>query len=140
MKRLIEKTVFAGLVTAWRFATVPTRRSPPWVNATTDGVVRPPSAFSMTVGSPPSRTAIHEFVVPRGMPVVLLRGRWRWFSPCGVLLLASKDLSRGDADHSRSGTSSKGRMRRSPGGGRDRCGGRDAAGLRGTPGPRRAAG
>jgi hypothetical protein len=41
------------------------------VKATTDGVVRPPSAFGMTVGSPPSRTAIHEFVVPRSMPMVL---------------------------------------------------------------------
>ena len=70
MKRLIEKTVFWGLVTAWRLATVPTRRSPDWVNATTDGVVRPPSAFSMTVGSPPSSTAMHEFVVPRSIPIV----------------------------------------------------------------------
>src|SRR3954452_17690115 len=90
MKRLMEKTVLVGLVTACRLATVPTRRSPPWVNATTDGVVRPPSAFSMTVGSPPSRTDMHEFVVPRSMPMVL--AMW-------VLLLASKDLSRGDADH-----------------------------------------
>ena len=71
MKRLTEKTVFCGLVTAWRLATVPTRRSPLCVKATTDGVVRPPSAFSMTVGSPPSRTAMHEFVVPRSMPMVL---------------------------------------------------------------------
>src|SRR5271154_6350214 len=71
MKRLIEKTVFCGLVTAWRLATVPTRRSPDAVNATTDGVVRPPSAFSMTVGSPPSSTAMHELVVPRSMPMVL---------------------------------------------------------------------
>ena len=43
MKRLIEKTVFAGLVTAWRLATWPTSRSPVLVNATTDGVVRLPS-------------------------------------------------------------------------------------------------
>src|SRR5215207_1658202 len=71
MKRLIEKTVLVGLVTAWRLATVPTRRSPDWVKATTDGVVRPPSAFSMTVGSPPSRTAMHELVVPRSIPMVL---------------------------------------------------------------------
>src|SRR6187549_2945602 len=71
MKRLIEKTVFSGFVTACRLATVPTRRSPPLVNATTDGVVRPPSAFSMTVGSPPSSTAIAEFVVPRSIPIVL---------------------------------------------------------------------
>src|SRR5437879_11565843 len=75
MKRLIEKTVFCGLVTAWRLATVPTSRSPPWVKATTDGVVRPPSAFSMTVGSPPSSTAMDEFVVPRSMPMVLPMSR-----------------------------------------------------------------
>src|ERR1017187_7179119 len=71
MKRLIEKTVFCGLVTAWRLATVPTSRSPETVKATTEGVVRPPSAFSITVGSPPSSTAMHEFVVPRSMPMVL---------------------------------------------------------------------
>src|SRR5579875_125942 len=71
MKRLIEKTVFCGLVTAWRLATVPTSRSPPCVKATTDGVVRPPSLFSTTVGSPPSSTAMHEFVVPRSIPIVL---------------------------------------------------------------------
>src|ERR1700744_689493 len=70
MKRLMEKIVFCGLVTCWRLATVPTRRSPPLVNATTDGVVRPPSAFSITVGSPPSSTAIHELVVPRSIPIV----------------------------------------------------------------------
>ncbi len=70
MKRLIEKTVFVGLVTAWRLATVPTRRSPLAAKATTDGVVRPPSLFSMTVGSPPSSTAMHEFVVPRSIPMV----------------------------------------------------------------------
>src|SRR5579872_4642403 len=71
MNRLIEKTVFWGLVTAWRLAIVPTSRSPDAVNATTDGVVLPPSAFSMTVGSPPSSTAMHELVVPRSIPIVL---------------------------------------------------------------------
>src|SRR3954469_6064564 len=81
MKRLIEKIVFFGLVTAWRLATVRTSRSPPVVKATTDGVVRPPSAFSMTVGSPPSRTAMHEFVVPRSIPMVLAMGDG---SPCYV--------------------------------------------------------
>ena len=34
----------------------------------TDGVVRAPSAFAMTVGSPPSSTATTLFVVPRSMP------------------------------------------------------------------------
>src|SRR5215218_7541618 len=74
MKRLTEKTVLVGLVTACRLATVPTSRSPLEVNATTDGVVRPPSAFSITVGSPPSRTAIQLLVVPRSMPIVLPMG------------------------------------------------------------------
>src|SRR4051794_37169650 len=69
MKRLMEKTVFSGLVTAWRLATVPTSRSPPCVKATTEGVVRPPSAFSITVGSPPSSTAMAELVVPRSIPM-----------------------------------------------------------------------
>ena len=43
--------VFSGLVTAWRFATWPTRRSPLFVKPTTDGVVRPPSWLGMTTGS-----------------------------------------------------------------------------------------
>ena len=71
MKRLIEKIVRSGLTTAWRLATVPTRRSSLSVNATTEGVVRPPSLFSRTVGSPPSMTAKHELVVPRSIPMVL---------------------------------------------------------------------
>jgi hypothetical protein len=85
MKRLMEKTVFCGLVTAWRLATVPTRRSPDGANATTEGVVRPPSAFSITVGSPPSRTAMHEFVVPRSMPMVFAIG-------CGVSLIPAEKI------------------------------------------------
>ena len=71
MKRLIEKIVFSGFITAWRLATVPIRRSPLSLNATTDGVVRPPSAFSSTSGSPPSNIATHELVVPRSIPIVL---------------------------------------------------------------------
>src|SRR5262245_10311354 len=72
MNRLIEKTVFSGFVTAWRFATCPTRRSPVFVNATTDGVNRPPSGLVMTTGSPPSITATTELVVPRSIPMILL--------------------------------------------------------------------
>jgi hypothetical protein len=64
----MEKTVFFGLVTACRLAAVPTSRSPLFVNATIDGVVRPPSAFGTTVGWPPSMTAMQEFVVPKSMP------------------------------------------------------------------------
>src|SRR5437588_141606 len=71
MKRLIEKTVFCGLVTAWRFAAWPTSRSPLFVNATTEGVVRAPSLFSKTTGSPPSITAMQELVVPKSIPKTL---------------------------------------------------------------------
>src|SRR5436853_6992848 len=72
MKRLMEYTVFSGLVMACRLATCPTRRSPVLVNATTEGVVRPPSSLGMTLGSPPSITATQELVVPRSIPMVLL--------------------------------------------------------------------
>src|SRR5580700_4339877 len=71
MKRLIEKIVFSGLVMAWRLATWPTSLSPLLVNATTEGVVRAPSSFGMTFGSPPSMTATHELVVPRSIPMIL---------------------------------------------------------------------
>src|SRR6266516_5424638 len=70
MKPLIDKFVFCGFVTCWRFAGAPTSRWPSFVNATTDGVVRPPSAFGMTAGSPPSITATQELVVPRSIPIV----------------------------------------------------------------------
>ena len=79
MKRLIENTVFSGFVTCCRRAGAPTSRWPSFVNATTDGVVRPPSAFGTTDGSPPSRVATHEFVVPRSMPIVLaIQGSPSW--------------------------------------------------------------
>jgi hypothetical protein len=42
------------------------------VNATTDGVVRPPSALGTTTGSPPSMTAMQELVVPKSMPSMRL--------------------------------------------------------------------
>src|SRR5262245_51214109 len=61
--------VRSGLVTAWRFAGWPTRRSPSSVKATIEGVVRMPSAFSMTLGVEPSMTATQELVVPRSMPM-----------------------------------------------------------------------
>src|SRR5882724_4217221 len=72
MNRLIEYTVFSGLVTACRFATCPTRRSSVFVIATTDGVVRPPSWLGITTGSPPCITATTELVVPRSIPIILL--------------------------------------------------------------------
>ena len=68
MCRFTERTVRSGFVMAWRLATSPTRISPFFANPTTEGVVRAPSAFGMTTGSPASRTATTEFVVPRSMP------------------------------------------------------------------------
>src|SRR5580698_10104138 len=72
MKRLIEYTVFSGFVTAWRFATCPTRRSPVLVIATTEGVVRAPAWLGITTGSPPCMTATTELVVPKSIPIILL--------------------------------------------------------------------
>ena len=72
ISRLIAKNVFSGLVTAWRFAAWPTRRSPELVNATIEGVVRMPSLFSITLAFLPSITATHELVVPRSIPMTLL--------------------------------------------------------------------
>src|ERR1700730_10468245 len=71
-RRLIAKNVFSGLVTACRFAAWPTRRSPGSVKATIEGVVRPPSLFSITLALAPSITATHELVVPRSIPMTLL--------------------------------------------------------------------
>src|SRR5918993_3750873 len=71
MWRLTERTVRSGLVTAWRLATSPTSTSPVLARATTDGVVRAPSALGITVGSPPSRVATTELVVPRSIPTAL---------------------------------------------------------------------
>ena len=65
------KMVFSGLVMAWRLATWPTRRSPVLLMATTEGVMRPPSALGMTTGSPPSITATQLKVVPRSIPITL---------------------------------------------------------------------
>ena len=41
------------------------------MKATIDGVVRMPSAFSITRGVLPSITATQELVVPRSMPMTL---------------------------------------------------------------------
>src|SRR6478752_9519701 len=74
MWRFTERMVRSGLVIAWRLATSPTRTSPALEKATTDGVVREPSALGMTTGSPPSRTATTELVVPRSIPTALGMG------------------------------------------------------------------
>ncbi len=49
-------------MTACLFATCPTSRSPSFVKATTEGVVRAPSEFSITLGCPPSTIATQLFV------------------------------------------------------------------------------
>ncbi len=72
MSLLEEKMVFSGLVTACLFAACPTKRSPFLLNATIDGVVRTPSAFGITLASPASITAMHELLVPRSIPIILL--------------------------------------------------------------------
>src|SRR5215218_4373971 len=93
MNRLIEKMVFLGFVTAWRLATWPTRRSPSLVKATTDGVVRPPSALGMTTGSPPSMTETTELVVPRSIPMILEAiAQLSLGRPPGLAVLASPGL------------------------------------------------
>src|SRR6476646_12273209 len=74
MWRFTERIVRSGLVIAWRLATSPTSTSPVFENATTDGVVRFPSALGMTTGSPASRTETTEFVVPRSIPTALGMG------------------------------------------------------------------
>src|SRR2546423_10724509 len=68
MNRFTDVIVPFGLRIACRRASCPTSRSPCSVNATTDGVVRDPSALGITVAWPPSMVAITEFVVPRSMP------------------------------------------------------------------------
>ena len=68
--RFTAKTVFLGLVSAWRLAIWPTSRSPFAVKPTIEGVVRAPSWLGITWGTPPSITATHEFVVPRSMAII----------------------------------------------------------------------
>src|ERR1700761_9083541 len=75
MWRFTERMVRSGLVMACRLATSPTSTSPVLEKPTTDGVVRPPSALGMTTGSPPSRTATTELVVPRSIPTALAIGQ-----------------------------------------------------------------
>ena len=58
-----------GMGRTCRRAVVPTRRSLSFVKATTDGVVRDPSAFSMTLACEPSMTATQLLVVPKSIPM-----------------------------------------------------------------------
>ena len=72
MSRFTPKTVFSGLVMACLLAIWPTNLSPLSETATIEGVVRPPSIFVITLGSPPSMIETHELVVPRSIPIILL--------------------------------------------------------------------
>src|SRR3981081_3851743 len=67
--------VFSGLVMLWRLAGWPTRAWPSSGKATRDGVVPPPSAFSITLALFPSITATQEFVVPRSIPIAFAMTR-----------------------------------------------------------------
>src|ERR1700743_2991409 len=96
MWRLTERIVWWELLAA-----APTSPSPFLANATTLGVVREPSEFAMTSGSPPERTETTELVVPRSIPTA----RDIEVTPFDVFLIAtmvtpwiwllSKELSRG---------------------------------------------
>src|SRR6476660_3074766 len=83
MRRLIAKTVFSGLVMLCRLAVWPTRTSPLSVKATIEGVVRAPSAFSITLGVLPSITATQELVVPRSIPIALAMTNLLFNACCG---------------------------------------------------------
>ncbi len=92
MCRLTERIVRSGLVMAWRLATSPTSTSPDLANPTTDGVVRPPSAFGMTTGSPASSTDTTELVVPRSIPTALAILFLLLTAPSGTLTAPSGTL------------------------------------------------
>ena len=51
--------------------------------------MRPPSAFGITVGSPPSSTAMQLFVVPRSIPIVFAI----LFVSFALIVLRSENLS-----------------------------------------------
>src|SRR3978361_56925 len=74
MCRLTLRMVRSTLVTAWFLADWPTRTSPFLAKATTEGVVREPSEFAMTVGSPPSRTVTTEAVLAGALARAPLQG------------------------------------------------------------------
>ena len=64
--------VFSGLVTAWRFARIPTKRRPSLSKETIEGVVLLPSLLGITFGDPPYMKETTEFVVPRSIPIIFL--------------------------------------------------------------------
>src|SRR4029453_15952037 len=98
ISRLTLRMVRSTLVTAWFLADWPTRTSPFFGNAATDGVGGEPSEFAMTVGSPPSRTVTTELVVPRSIPTA--RVMWMASLPCaglccGLVVEGAHHLARG---------------------------------------------
>src|SRR5206468_3013476 len=70
IKRLTPKIVLVGLVTRWRLATWPTKRSLFLLIATTLGVVRLPSLFAIISGLPACMTAMALLVVPKSIPII----------------------------------------------------------------------
>ena len=95
MWRFTERIVRSTLVTAWRLATSPTKTSPFLAKATIEGVVRAPSAFAITVGSPPSSTLTHELVVPRSIPTALAILFLSFTSALSVELSLAEGVPRG---------------------------------------------
>src|SRR5882757_4830127 len=87
----MAKIVFSGFVTLCCFAGCPTSTSPLSVNATIEGVVRAPSAFSITFGALPSITATQELVVPRSIPIALAMVQ---LLMCGVVTFGDDCLDR----------------------------------------------
>jgi hypothetical protein len=63
------------------------------MKATTDGVVRAPSALGMTRGSAPSITATQEFVVPRSMPMTRLKDPAGSYVSAPLSSLSSRSIS-----------------------------------------------
>ncbi|GBC75784.1 hypothetical protein HRbin06_01106 [archaeon HR06] len=64
----------SGFTVACLLAGSPTKISPSFVKATTDGNIFPatvgPSALGITMGLPPSIMAAAELVVPRSIPII----------------------------------------------------------------------
>ena len=74
--RFAATTVFSGFVTACLLAGSPTKSSPSFENATTEGNAFPPtvapSAAGIMVGLPPITTAAAELLVPKSIPITLV--------------------------------------------------------------------
>ena len=73
---LAATIVLSGFVTACLLAGSPTKRSPSFVKATTEGNALPPtvapSAAGIMVGFPPIITEAAELLVPKSIPIILV--------------------------------------------------------------------